>query len=370
MKVDDVPPIHTMNALGQMGRFGNQVFQYAFLRICARQSGTSIQCSPWVGQKLFGHADPPVSVSLKPLVEKGSNLEWILEVVPEFTPYLEKTSGMEPGEVGIDAIAGGCEPGDLIGFFQWHSKAYLPHREYFRSLFQPCDDMRDWLDEPIRRMRARGKTIVAIHLRTGDYRWLPQFSWTMVVPPQWWADWLDTVWDKLDRPVLYLCSNDVASVRHWFAKFDPVTSEDMTVGPPLRLQGSGSGFYLDYYVMTQADVLGASNSSFSFSAAMLNERGSTFVRPSWDFSKKFTEFDPWDAEPLLFLRGGRKRLLKPYPTMLRIARDTSGIAGALAAALLYHPVGSLTVLAIRAKLAWTGHGWRGVRDMFLGRGRA
>ncbi|MDY6898004.1 MAG: hypothetical protein SWZ49_07980, partial [Cyanobacteriota bacterium] len=28
----------TMSSIGKLGRFGNQIFQYAFLRICAEQS--------------------------------------------------------------------------------------------------------------------------------------------------------------------------------------------------------------------------------------------------------------------------------------------------------------------------------------------
>src|SRR5678815_5449560 len=80
------PRILTMTALGRLGRFGNQIFQYAFLKICARTSGASVQTQPWVGQALFGQNDPPVSVSLEPLVESGSTMESMLGIVPEFIP--------------------------------------------------------------------------------------------------------------------------------------------------------------------------------------------------------------------------------------------------------------------------------------------
>ena len=362
--------ILTMTAIGRLGRFGNQIFQYAFLKICARASNADVQTQPWIGQALFGHADPPVSVSLEPLVETGSNMESLLDVVPEFIPYLEKATGRKAGRIGVAAMTEGTRSGDVIGFFQWHTSAYRPHQEYFRSLFKPCEDLRPWLEEPIREMRKRGKTIVTLHLRTGDYQWLPQFSWTLMPPLQWWVDWLASVWKELDEPVLYLCSNDVAAVRPFFERFNPVTSDDFPTRPPERLKGIPVGFYRDFYVMTQADVMATSNSSFSFGAAMLNERATKFVRPSWDFESRFTEFDPWDSDPLLFLGGSEQLLLKGYRRMLTVARETRGIRGAIASALIYHPVGSAIVLGIRFQLAFKGRGWRGVRDLVLGRRRA
>ena len=363
------PRILTMSAIGKLGRFGNQIFQYAFLRICGRASNARIETAPWVGQALFHIDDPPVSVHLDKLVESGSNMEGIFDVVPEFMDHLEWMTGSKPGRIGVEAMTEGVRSGDVIGLFQWHSSAYRPHKDFFRGLFQPRADLLPWLDEPLVEMRKQGKTIVALHLRTGDYRWLPQFSWTLTPPLEWWADWLRSVWKELDEPVLYLCSNDVSAVRPHFAEFNPFTSDDFPTRPPPRLKGIPVGFYRDYYVMTQADVLAASNSSFSFSAAMLNERATKFVRPHWDFRTRFIEFDPWDADPLLFLRGSDRLLLKGYRRMLSVARETGGMKGALASALVYHPGGTAIIIGIRLRLAFNARGWRGVRDLIFRRNR-
>jgi glycosyl transferase family 11 len=357
----------TMSTIGKFGRFGNQIFEYAFLRICARASNAGVECAVWPGQPLFGHYDPPVSGGRVPRVERGSNLDGILVAVPEFMPYLERATAKLPERIGVEAMTEGVEPGEIIGLFQWHTGAYRPFKDFFRSLFQPCDDLREWIDEPLKLMRRRGKTIVAVHLRTGDYKFLPQFSWTLMVPPQWWVKWLDSIWDKLDEPVLYLCSNDVSAVRHWFAKYNPVTADDLEVDTPERLKGLGVGFYRDYYVMTQADVLAISNSTFSFSAAMLNERAQRFVRPTWDFQNPIVDFDPWDSSPLLFLDGADAKLKKRYGQMMRIERELKGRRSALAAALLYRPAGSVLMLWIRFRLAYAGRGLRGVFDFLLRR---
>jgi len=104
-------------------------------------------------------------------------------------------------------------------------------------------------------------------------------------------------------------------------------------------------------MMTQADVLGISNSTFSFSAAMLNERATMFLRPHWDFRTRFTSFDPWDAEPLLYHRSGNEKFFKNYRSMLRIAHETGGFPGLMSSALLYHPVGSILIGGARLALA-------------------
>lgn len=356
-----------MSALGQLGRFGNQVFQYAFLRICARTSGATIQCAPWAGQSLFGHADPSVSISLDPLLETGPNADALLEAVPEFIPFVETISGKKARRIGVDAMSEGTGPGDLLGFFQWHTSQYKPHKDFFRSLFTPEEDLRLRADASIAALRRKGKTIVAIHLRAGDYRWLPQFAWTLMVPPQWWVEWLDSIWDQLDDPVLYLSSDNIDAVRHWFRKYSPVTSLEFGTLLPDRLRDSGVGFYPDFFVMTQADVLAISNSTFSFSAAMLNERATIFVRPHFDLETRFTTFDPWDADPLLSLPGSRRRVFKNYGEMLRIARATKGRKGPLMDALIHQPVSAAALLKYRMVFAYKTRGFRGVRDVILSR---
>ena len=59
-----------MSSLGKLGRFGNQLFQYAFLRICAEKSGARVECPPWIGQTLFGHKDATISQQLPPAIER------------------------------------------------------------------------------------------------------------------------------------------------------------------------------------------------------------------------------------------------------------------------------------------------------------
>ena len=43
--------------LGKMGQFGNQLFQYAFLRTTARRLGVRFYCPEWIGDKIFSLHD-------------------------------------------------------------------------------------------------------------------------------------------------------------------------------------------------------------------------------------------------------------------------------------------------------------------------
>jgi hypothetical protein len=340
-----------MSALGRMGRFGNQVFQYAFLRLAAAASGARVECSPWAGRALFGHDDPPVTTKVPPAIEIDPDGPTIFEVIPELIPYVEDLTGAKALRVGATALQEGCEPGDIIGFFQFHTRHYRPVQDAFRALFQPRQHLMQWLSEPIDALRRRGRTIVAIHMRSGDYRWFPQFGFTLTAPPKWWLAWLERNLHRFDDPVLYVCSDDLRSVKENFRKYDPLTEAGLTVPPPADIAAAGAEFYRDYYVMTQADVLGIGNSTFSYTAAMLNERAHTFARPHWDFGNPIVEFDPWNAEPLLYQPGRRSRFFRSYPQMLQSAWATRGARGIASLVFAQQPAGMALIAGGRLGLA-------------------
>jgi hypothetical protein len=116
--IDENSPVLTMSSIGQLGRFANQLFQYAFLRICAQQSGARVECPAWVGQTLFGHQDAPISQRLPPEIEiKNRDVEQSLfDVVPAFIPYLEKLADAQSSRIGSDALNTGLVNVDLWGF--------------------------------------------------------------------------------------------------------------------------------------------------------------------------------------------------------------------------------------------------------------
>lgn len=353
----------TMSSLGNLGRFGNQLFQYAFLRICALQSGAKVECPSWIGQSLFGHTDLPISQRLPPAIEQLYPGETLFDVMPEFIPYVEKMAGAPSVRVGVEVLEQGLSNVDLWGFFQFHTRFLQPHQAFFRALFQPIPELRESLEVGLAQLRARGKTIIGVHIRRGDFVRLPMAGFTLVVPLAWWCEWLDSVWDQFDQPVLFLCSDELEHVLPAFAKFNPVTCHDLSIELP-QLQAIQAEFYADFFMLSQCDVVGISNSVFSFAACLLNERGQQFFRPCWDFSTKLIPFDPWDSLPLLYIGNGQPRILKRIDEAALIALATQGRLGLLRCLCVQIPMSIVKQWLVRAYLGYQGSGWRGVFRVF------
>jgi hypothetical protein len=136
-------------------------------------------------------------------------------------------------------------------------------------------------------VRQRGRTAVAIHIRRGDYG----FAYFSRTPVSWYLHQLERIWPTLDRPFLYVASDALDDVLSPFARYSPVTADDVCRPLPAH------DFYRDFYVLQHADVLLIPNSTFSFSAAMLNERLQAAYR-SHVPSRGFVAFDPWNDKPL------------------------------------------------------------------------
>jgi hypothetical protein len=198
---------------------------------------------------------------------------------------------------------------DFRGYFQYHTSWYAPHREKIRRLFEPVGRYRERADVGLARLRARGRTVVALHLRRGDYG----YEYFFIAPAVWYRAWLATLWDSLDDPVLYIASDEPDAVVGDFADYAPVLGRDLGVEVP------DFDFYLDFHLLAHCDRLAISNSVFSFSAAMLNERATHFVRPVLG-EQRLVPFDPWDSKPLL-----QDVRIEDHP-------DVEGIASARSAA--------------------------------------
>lgn len=358
-------PVLTMSSIGQLGRFGNQLFQYAFLRICAQKSEARIECPPWIGQTLFGHNDAPISRRLPAAIERWEVGKNMFDLVPEFIPYIEKLADARSSRVGAEALEEGLVNVDLWGFFQMHTRFLKPYKEYFRALFQPVSDLKTPLEDGLNLLRSKGKTIIGIHIRRGDFITVPLARYTLLVPAKWWCDWLDGIWGELESPVLFLCSDDLDSIVPEFGRFSPITFRDLNVKLPDRMNDLNLEFYIDFFVLSNCDVVGISNSSFSFVASMLNEHAKMFVRPHRDFSTKFTVFDPWNSEPLLHVGSDHSKFLKSFNDALYITYVTQGIFGVLKCMCIYIPKSLIKVWVIRAYWGYQVKGFVGLIKSLL-----
>lgn len=246
----------SMSTLGNYGRFGNQLFQYAALKIYSRINGLRAEVpSDWIGRKLFlGCNDVPISKKVRG------------QTAPTECIWLN----------------GNCFEGyDIKGYCQYHTSLYAPYKRYFRLLYKFIKPLERVLKESLEPLRQG--TLIGIHIRLSDYR-LPRRR-ANIAPMQWYLDWLDENWDKLDNPILFLASDEIDNVIKEFRKYNPIAYP------------AGANLLYDFYTLSHCDYLLISNSTFSFTAAMLNEEGE-FYRPDFE-QKEMVSFNPWNAKPLL-----------------------------------------------------------------------
>jgi len=254
-----------MTTLGENGRFGNQLLQYGVLALYGRRHGLTVEAPDWVGRYLYGCDDPYPSRTLPVLDERDQDLVSLLNL----------PAGQAPADR------------DLRGYFCGHTGVLAAHASAFRQLFQPVPAVQARLDAIAAHLRLSGHTLVAVHLRRGDFG----HGRFWVAPAGWYLDWLDNLWPRLTRPMLYLATDELDAAGD-FARFAPV------LGAPLAGTAGLPDVVVDHWMLSRAPYLAISNSSFSFTAAMLNPDLKEAVRPDPD-QRRMVPFDPWQAPVLL-----------------------------------------------------------------------
>jgi predicted O-linked N-acetylglucosamine transferase (SPINDLY family) len=260
----------TMSTFGSNGRFGNQIFQYAFLKIYAKKHDLQVQIPRWpVGEYLFGHNDPEIS-----------------QVLPQIRDASE-----EIAESQILTANPPLKDIDLWGYFQYHTSYYAQYKEYLCDLFKPRAEIAQRIQQAWQQLGLEKKTVVGLHIRLKDYG----FSYFFIPPFEWYLDWLNDIWRSLENPILYIATDEPETVLHHFSAYHPLTAKDLQIELPEA--DFNVDFYVDFYLLSQCDRVAISNSTFSFAACMLNQRGQMFVRPHLP-SQKLIPFEPWHSEPI------------------------------------------------------------------------
>jgi hypothetical protein len=335
----------TMTTLGKIGRFGDQILQYSFLRIYANVHGLDVETPDWDGRLLFALNDTICSKdyyvdlnrklrlgtdAMLPVILDYLGVDWknafgllirkykvpVLDIAVEFIK-------------GNDILAGNKGPPcmDLFGWFQFHTSYYASHKTFLRSLFHPVKVVEDTLLEAWGRVKSKGNTIIGIHLRRGDRMNIPLNTCEWIAPVQWYLQWLETHWHTFDRPVLFLASDSIDKVKGYFSNYRPVTTSSLLQDFPNIRCGELNkipAYYPDFYFLSLCDIVAISNSMFSFTASMLNERGRTFVRPNLG-TRGLIPFDPWNSKPIV-RRNMYTSFCRRYGEYLRLSYLAGGVS--------------------------------------------
>jgi glycosyltransferase involved in cell wall biosynthesis/tetratricopeptide (TPR) repeat protein len=250
--------------IGSNGRFGNQLLQYGVTRLFAETHGLTLEVPLWLGRHLYDLDDPLPGPALPRLSEAKADLMGAISA---------------PGTDLADH--------DIDGYFCGDVSGLAPLAERFRRLFTPGRHLRAYAAAVEATLRSSGGTLVALHLRRGDFGWGP--FWT--APEDWYLEWLRQVWPTLDRPVLYVATDDPGCLVP-FAAFCPLTARNLPDPIP------GAEFFGDFHALCMADWVAISNSTFSYVATMLNRAGKGFVRPDRS-QQALVSYSPWASAVLI-----------------------------------------------------------------------
>jgi hypothetical protein len=277
-----------MSKFGSMGRFGNQLFQYAYCRQMARRWHSRLELPDWLGRELFALPAHPLSAVALPVLE-------------------EQAEHQHPRDyrLGFDADVQNC---DVRGWFQYHTSVWKPYRSQWLEWFdlKNLDVIQQLQPLTDRLLNARPRpTVIGLHLRRGDYG----RGIFYVTPVTWYRTWLEENWDRFVNPLLVIATESPELVAE-FARWNPITPQscgvqlravphtaynylarDLRQREPWQLD-----FFPDFWALTLANVVLMPNSTFSFAAAMLGS-----PRECWRSSLpagKFVPVDPWNDFPL------------------------------------------------------------------------
>lgn len=255
-------PFISMDTLGLNGRFGNQLFQYAFLKCYSLKHGLKLKVPDWLGRHVFGLDDDWCGFTSE---QNASTVEALLEKTGE--PQLQNKN--------------------ITGYFNQHSAPFRVYKEVIQDVFQPAPRFRPVIEQLKRELKPNGEELIALHLRRGDFG----HGGFWIAPEEWYLDWVVSRLKQNPKARLYISTDDSATIKA-FSKYSPLTIRD------LRLHLGDLDFLLDFYSLALADSLAISNSTFSFFAAMLNQQGQEFMRPE-PLERNLIPFDPWNSEVLI-----------------------------------------------------------------------
>jgi glycosyltransferase involved in cell wall biosynthesis len=248
--------------------FANQLFRYAYVKLYALRHGVIPAFPAWDGDQLFGLED-----------ESCAHLKFRRLTFNGFTDHHLLLWAEDHPPIDID----------LNGYFQELPRCWQRHRPLLRHLFELAPEQRNAIDAWRHEVTAGGeRTLVAIHVRRGDYRQLqlPDAPWFRLVPERWYLDWLRRIWPTLRDPLLFVATDEPDALLPEFAEFDPISASfdplAQRLPPHVR----------DFEALRRADYLAICNSSFSRMAAILASSAQKCFLPS--FQKEcFVPYEPW-----------------------------------------------------------------------------
>ena len=244
------------NHLGRLGRFGNQMFQYAALRGIAANNNTNFCLPKWDSEVNDGLGNM-LRTELFDCFEMGSVNNLNIQLID-----LDRPTVSESG-FNFDPKIFNCDDWiSLWGFFQ--SEKYFKNVEdiirkdfTFRDdILHPCQDMMQGILE--------GGRVIGVHIRRKDYLTNPNHHFVGI-------DYYTEALQKFPDDINVLVFSDDSQWCHQQSLFE----DDR-----FMISENNSG-YIDMCLMSMCTDFIIGNSSFSWWAAWLGNSGKVIAPSNW-----------------------------------------------------------------------------------------
>ena len=253
----------SFNQLGNLGRLGNQMFQYASLRGIAANRGFEF-CIPPQGS--FGVSDPNVKNS-PTNIHNTFNLKEYNQSISDYRMVEESGFYFDKN------LFNNCDDNvDLYGYFQ--SEKYFKHIE--NDIKKDFTFLSDLVDTCSKFIKEVGDEVISIHVRRGDY--LNLQSYHPVPPLEYYSEALK----KLPNLPVLIFSDDP----------DWCLSQELFDSDRFLISESNTPDF-DMCLMSMCNYHIIANSSFSWWGSWLAKSKHTIAPKNW-FGPSLSQHDTSD----------------------------------------------------------------------------
>jgi hypothetical protein len=258
-----------------LGRFGNNLFQYALGRVLAEKHGVPlVMDGSWFNAEgwrqvscirrlpIRARVVRPLSLASRALRKATGKHHW--ECIGK--PVYREPADDQSYNPAVFEMPGDCV---LMGYFQsplfFQGIEPLLREELDTDALVWPDAVRDDAE------MLRGERTVAVHVRRTDFTWLPNFG---VCDTAYYAHAMEAMRERVPGARFFIFSDDPSWCREHF------TAMDQTV---ICHAGAECDPLIDFHLMKQASHHIIANSSYSWWAAWLGKKQGQIVLcpPKW-----------------------------------------------------------------------------------------
>lgn len=246
----------TFRRLGKLGRFGNQLFQYAGTRMYAESNGFEFAFPKWAGDDVFElrHLTLGLRHSFLPTIQLADlqSTSWYERTLSPFG--LWQRSSMEKLY---------AQPRDNVNLY-----GYLQDPVSLKKLAENKQKVLGWfrfkkeLDELLRHATEKYRPWLGVHIRRGDL-----VKRGITVPT---GQYVELIKELGRERNVYVATDDPSVVKE-FSEFCPFAVRHLDFNLP--------AWAVDFWMLANADLVLGGGSTFSWWAAYLGNKNAYYSPP-------------------------------------------------------------------------------------------